>query len=160
MKLLRRFAPLLVALPLCGALPALHHPFAAAAAPAPVLSVEAESPANVLRGAAKVYPCPTCSGGKVVRWIGYGGSLNMVLMLPKAGAYTLKIDYTNGFGPRNAFVRVNFDVPARMAFASTMSWRSVRTRTFTAHLDAGLNHLAFTNPAGWCPDVDKVVVLH
>ena len=159
MKVIPRLSPLLVALPFCGALPALHQPRAATAASATVLSVEAESSADVLRGAAKIYACPPCSGGKIVRWIGFGGSLNMVLTLPRSGTYTLQISYTNGYGPRNAYVRVNFDVPARMTFASTPDWRTIRTHAFKAHLVAGLNHLAFTNPIGWCPDIDRVVVL-
>ena len=159
MKILRRLSPLLVVLPLCGAMPAFRAPIIAAAAPAPVLVMEAESGANVLRGAARVYACAPCSGGKIVRWIGYGGSLNMVLMLPKSGSYTLQIDYTDGSGPRYAYVRVDFAVPTRLDFAPTGSWRGVRTHTFSAHLDAGLNHLAFTNASGWCPDIDRVVVL-
>lgn len=122
------------------------------------ISVEAEDGGNALRGAAAVHICPSCSGGKLVRWIGYGGSLNMVASVPYTGPYTMQIAYTNGTARRSCFIRIDFNVPVRMQFAPTGGWKVVRTRTMRVSLTAGLNHIAFTNTVNWCPDVDRIAL--
>lgn len=123
-----------------------------------VAAAEAEGKMSVLRGVARVYPCTGCSGGKLVRWIGFGGSLNMSVNMPRSGNYKLHIYYTNATTDRSAFVRIDFDVPRKVVFTPTGTWRNVQLRIMPVTLTVGLNHIAFTNPNGWCPDIDRIVV--
>lgn len=127
-----------------------------ARAAAPVVRIVAASPSNVLRGAAKVFPCRLCAAGSLVRWIGHGGSLNVVATVASPGMYRVAVSYSSVHGNRIAYVRTNFDLPVSYAFPATAMWNALAQRSFDAKLDAGVNHIAFANTGGWCPDISAL----
>jgi len=151
-KHLRPLVPLALALAALSLIPAPSP----ARADGPTLRVVAASPQNVLRGAARVFACRACAAGTLVRWIGHGGSLNLVIMAPTAGTYRVYVDYSSVHGDRVAYVRTDFDVPLSYTFPATKAWNALGQRSFDADLTAGVNHIAFANAGGWCPDISAL----
>ena len=121
---------------------------------------EAESPANILSGGARVGACAGCSGGFKVRFIGMGGLLQFNgVTVPSSGDYQLAIAYVNG-DRQQRWADVSIDGGSRMlvGFAGTGSWSAPSTVTITVHLNAGAHTVSIFNPSDWGPDVDAIRV--
>jgi len=127
--------------------------------PKPV-SYEAESGTNAMPGA-RVIGCSGCSGGKKVGYVGRGSGSLQFNGISAATAQTAQvvISYVNGDPSRTAQLSVNGGPPLTLTFAGTGNWNTVRTLTVNVALAAGGNRLTFANPAGPCPDFDRVTVL-
>ncbi len=54
---------------------------------------EAEARSSVRIGPVRIDPCPTCSGGERVKWIGRGNELRMTLTVAEGGDYSVQVDY-------------------------------------------------------------------
>lgn len=121
---------------------------------------EAEAEGNTLGGSAVVASCETCSGGSKVGYLGNGsGTLRFNgIKVPSAGDYTLTIHYLNGESSRPAVLSVNGGTGMQLSFPSSGGWTTVATQEMTAHLQAGSNTLLFSQPIGYAPDIDRIVV--
>jgi hypothetical protein len=38
------------------------------------------------------------------------------------------------------------------------NWDNVQTITFPVHLRSGTNTIEFTNPSGWAPDINRILI--
>jgi len=131
---------------------------AGGAAPPPATSYEAEAAGNTLAGGAVVTACPTCSGGAKVGYVGDGGTLTFTgVTAPSAGTYQVTIAYLDGSG-RQADVSVNGGPPQLIQFTPTGSFSTVGTMTVPLPLAAGSNTIEFSNPSGYAPDFDRIIV--
>jgi hypothetical protein len=120
---------------------------------------EAESQANTLAGGAAPATCWPCSGGRVVRWVGYGGTLQFNgLVRSAAGPASVTFWYVNGDAPRNALLSVNGGGPIWLTFPSTGGWTSLGSVTVSVPLVSGANRLKVSNTWAWAPDFDKISV--
>jgi hypothetical protein len=121
---------------------------------------EAEAASNTLGGSAVVASCDTCSGGSKVGYLGNGsGTLQFNgITVPSAGDYTLTIHYLNGEASRLAVLSVNGGAGVSLSFPSSGGWTTVDTQERTVHLQAGSNTLLFSQPTGYAPDIDRIVV--
>jgi len=110
---------------------------------------------------ARVIGCSGCSGGKKVGYVGRGSGSLQFNGISAATAQTAQvvISYVNGDPSRTAQLSVNGGPPLTLTFAGTGNWNTVRTLTVNVALAAGGNRLTFANPAGPCPDFDRVTVL-
>jgi uncharacterized protein YkwD len=130
----------------------------AASASAGTTTYEAEASGNTLVGGARTVDCPRCSGGSRVTGIGGKGVLTITGVLAEEdGTTKLAVTYT-AERSRTAQISVNGAVPTAIAFPGTRSTSRPGTLRITATLRAGKNDLAFSNPVGAAPDVDKVVI--
>lgn len=121
-------------------------------------SYEAEASANVLQGGATTAACGPCSGGSKVGYLGSGGVLTFAgVDGGTGGARQVTIHYTTA-ERRSATVAVNGAGAQTVSFASTGGWDAVGSLAVPVTLAAGTNTLRIANPAGWAPDVDRIVV--
>ena len=123
-----------------------------------VLSYEAESAGNLLRGGAIVAPCSYCSNDRKVRFIGNKGTLGIAVHVPRDATYTLTIAYTNRVQTRYAMMAADGGAPVRLTFAPTGSWTQVGILQVPIHLKAGAHTLVFGNPMDWTPDFDRITI--
>jgi len=130
----------------------------AASASAGTTTYEAEASANTFAGGARSVDCGRCSGGSRVTGIGGPGVLTITgVMAEKDGPTRLAVTYTAERN-RTAQISVNGGVPIAVLFPGTRGTSRPGTLRITATLRAGENNLAFANPVGAAPDVDKVVI--
>ncbi|WP_199752922.1 CAP domain-containing protein [Actinoplanes sp. ATCC 53533] len=130
----------------------------AASASAGTATYEAEASANTFAGGARTVDCRRCSGGSRVTGIGGQGVLTITgVVAEKAGSTRLAVTYT-AERDRTAQISVNGAVPIAVAFPGTRGTSRPGTLRLTATLRAGVNNLAFANPVGAAPDIDKVVI--
>jgi uncharacterized protein YkwD len=130
----------------------------AASASAGTTTYEAEAATNTLRGGAHAIACGRCSGGARVTGVGLLGQLTFAgVVAEHAGPTKLAVTY---YGPdaRTAQISVNGGVAAAVAFPATRGSSRVGTMRITATLKAGDNTIAFGNPVGAAPDIDKLVI--
>jgi uncharacterized protein YkwD len=129
----------------------------AASASAGTATYEAEASANTLSGGAHTIDCRRCSGGSRVTAVGLLGGLTFTgVMAERAGATKLAVTY---WGPeaRTAQVSVNGGIATAVSFPATRVNRPGTLR-IVATLQKGENKLAFGNPTGVAPDIDKLVI--
>jgi hypothetical protein len=112
--------------------------------------VQAEDPANVLGGGAKVTACATCEGGARVRYL---GTLAVPIEVPTAGRRTVTVHYTCD-GERELQVAINGGTPTAQWVTGT-DWATPRTFRYTATLPAGRSTLTILNGG---PDIDKITI--
>ncbi len=130
----------------------------AASASAGTTTYEAEASVNTLAGGAHTVDCRRCSGGSRVTGIGGQGVLTITgVVAEKDGPARLAVTYT-GDRNRTAQISVNGAVPIAVVFPGTRATSRPGTLRITATLRAGENKLAFANPVGTAPDIDKVVI--
>ena len=130
----------------------------AASASAGTTTYEAEASVNTLAGGAKITDCRRCSGGKRVTGIGGNGVLTIKgVVAERDGTTKLAVTYT-GERSRTAQISVNGAVPTAIVFPGTRGSNRTGTLRVTATLKSGDNNLAFSNPVGPAPDIDKVVI--
>lgn len=121
-------------------------------------SYEAESSANTLAGGAVIANSSSCSGGKKVGYIGNGGTLQFNgVSASAAGSYTMTIHYLTA-ETRSMSISVNNGTPMTVSFGSSGGWDVVGTKDVTINLNAGNNTIKFSNPSGWAPDIDRIVI--
>jgi hypothetical protein len=129
--------------------------------PGPCASYEAES--GTLEGGAIPQPCPSCSGGTKVGYVGNNsGTLQFDDVTANVtGRYVVTIWYTNGDAVRYALLSVNGSAGTPVSFPSTGSFQTVGSIQRTVTLNAGSNNtLKFYNPiiGNWAPDFDRIGV--
>lgn len=128
----------------------------------PSVTKEAEATDNTLSNGAQIASCASCSGGKIVKWIGganSGALMFNAVSVPKSGAYNITISYINGDTSRSAQISVNGDDPIAMSFPKTGSWGgAVGTKSISLRLVSGANTIRISNPTSTAPDIDKIVV--
>jgi uncharacterized protein YkwD len=130
----------------------------AASASAGTTTYEAEASVNTFAGGATVADCRRCSGGKRVTGIGGKGVLTIKgVVAERDGTTKLAVTYT-GERSRTAQISVNGAVPTAIVFPGTRGSSRTGTLRVTATLKSGDNNLAFSNPVGPAPDIDKVVI--
>ncbi|MFI7599050.1 CAP domain-containing protein [Actinoplanes sp. NPDC049681] len=130
----------------------------AASASAGTTTYEAEASVNTLAGGAHTVDCRRCSGGSRVTGIGREGVLTITgVVAERTGPTRLTVTYTGERG-RTAQISVNGGVPTAVLFPGTRGSSRPGTLRVTATLRTGENTIAFGNPAGPAPDVDKLVI--
>lgn len=140
----------------------------------PWTEYQAEAPANVLSGTAKVQADKKADGGAFVGGLG-GGERNTLtftgVTVPSAGTYWVVVTYANGeLGPgasnynanivdRSADLRVGTGPAKTVFFRNTLGWKNYRTLLVSLDLAAGANTVTIGNPSkGFAPNVDKMAV--
>ncbi|MEV4643184.1 CAP domain-containing protein [Actinoplanes sp. NPDC049548] len=130
----------------------------AASASAGTTTYEAEATVNTLAGGAHAVDCRRCSGGSRVTGIGRKGVLTITGVLAEENGPTrLAITYT-GERSSTAQISVNGAVPTAVLFPGTRGAGRPATLRVTATLRSGENTIAFGNPVGPAPDIDKLVI--
>lgn len=130
----------------------------AASASAGTTTYEAEASVNTLAGGARAVDCDRCSGGRRVTGLGQSGALTVTgVVAERAGTTRLAVTYTSPRA-RTAHISVNGGVATAVRFPGTRSAGRPGTMRVTVTLKAGDNTIAFGNPAGAAPDVDKIVL--
>lgn len=121
---------------------------------------EAEATGNTLGGSAVIASCDACSGGSKVGYLGNGsGTLQFNgITVSSAGDYTLTIHYLNGEASRPAVLSVNGGTGMPLSFPSSGGWDTVSLLETTVHLQAGSNTLLLSQPTGYAPDIDRILV--
>ncbi|MFE3252274.1 alpha-galactosidase D [Streptomyces sp. NPDC059209] len=119
---------------------------------------EAESPDNVLSGAASVAGCDECSGTRKVGNLYVGGKVQFTnVVVEKPGRYLVEVAYTSG-DPRSIGVSANGTAPVATAFPATGGWSAVDSISVPVTLKAGSNTVTFDSGDGYSPDIDKIDV--
>jgi len=130
----------------------------AASASAGTATYEAESAGNTLTGGARVVGCRRCSGGSRVSAVGASGKLTFNSVASKrTGSTKIQVTYTST-EDRIVQVSVNGGVPTAVEFPGTRGAGRPGTLRIVLALRAGDNALAFSNPSGAAPDIDKIVI--
>jgi uncharacterized protein YkwD len=129
----------------------------AASASAGTVTYEAEDSANTLSGGAHTIDCRRCSGGSRVTGVGLLGGLTFTgVMAERTGATRMAVTYWSSEAG-TAQVSVNGGIATAVSFPATRTSRPGTLR-ITANLRNGVNTLAFGNPIGVAPDIDKLVI--
>ena len=149
------------------------------AAPDPVVylhaginPVQAAAARNTLSGAAVVQPDAYAYGGKDVGFVGNGAANTLTftgVRAPRSGTYRVMVSYADddraGSGNYNsnlidrAFTVSTSAGTSETVYArNTYSWDQFDTIEVTVQLNAGLNTITFSNPAGYAPNFDKIAV--
>jgi Alpha-galactosidase, CBM13 domain len=131
--------------------------------PTPPCAWSAEAESGVLAGGATPLPCPSCSGGFRVGYVGNNsGTLQFNGVTANVtGSNVLTIWYTNGDAVRYAYLSVNGSPGVSVSFPSTGSFQTVGSIQTTITLTGGNNNtLEFYNPivGNWAPDFDLIGV--
>jgi hypothetical protein len=121
-------------------------------------SYEAES--AVLSGAAQVSPCPACSGGAKVSYLGASATTNTAtfsdVYVEKAGTYRMEVDAMTQ-GPRALVFQVNGGAPATLNLGGG-SFLLPTSTTVPVTLKQGTNSIMFGNPGTYAADLDRIVI--
>jgi hypothetical protein len=129
----------------------------AASASAGTMTYEAEATVNSLAGGAHAIRCGRCSGNSRVTGIGLLGRLTFTHVVAKqAGSTKLALTYYSP-AARTAQISVNGGTAVAIPFPATRSESRPGTMRIAATLRQGDNTVAFSNPAGVAPDLDKLV---
>ena len=136
------------------------------------MTYPAAAPGNVLSGTAAVVRNPHAHGGRHVGWIGHGDGSTLTFTevhAPWPGVYRVMLSYAGNerAGSDNYNVNlvnrgftVSTSAGSRLTAhaRSTYSWNQFNTVEVTVRLAAGSNTIAFGNPSGYAPDIDKITV--
>jgi hypothetical protein len=143
------------------ATPAPTTPSPSPAPPPGPVSFEAESSANSFIGPQITSgTCTPCSGGKKVRFVGNGNTLqfnNVSWGNATSMKALLVLSYINGDATsRTATVSVDGGTPVKFTFKSTSNWNNVGTLVLSLTLKSGKHRIAITNSGSWGPDFDRI----
>jgi hypothetical protein len=134
----------------------------AATAPALGTAYQAADPGNALAGGAVVQACATCYGGEKAGYVGEGGTLTFTnVTVPAAGTYKVTLVYCDGSAGttgRQADVTVDGGTPQLVSFTPTGSFTTVGALTVSLPLTAGANTIELSNPGGYAPDFNEIIV--
>jgi len=136
----------------------LFHVQAAGQVPAPP-SQSYEGASAVLHGNAMISPCPACSGGSKLTFLGIGADNFATFTdveVKRAGTYRMQVDSIAN-GPRSYIINVNGG-PNITLNSSGGSANLPSSTTIPVHLHAGINSIEFGNPASFPPDLDRIVI--
>jgi hypothetical protein len=130
----------------------------AASASAGTTTYEAEAAGNSLSGGVRIVDCARCSGKSRITGIGRLGRLTFTnVVAERAGSTKLALTYTSPEA-RNAQISVNGGVAIAVSFPATRASSRPGTMRIVASLKQGHNTVAFSNPVGVAPDLDKLVI--
>jgi hypothetical protein len=133
-----------------------------ATAPPPGTAYQAADPGNTLAGGAVVQACATCYGGQKVGYVGEGGTLTFTsVTVPAAGTYKVTLVYcdgSTGTTGRQADVTADGGTPQLVSFTPTGSFTTVGALTVSLPLTAGANTIELSNPGGYAPDFNEIIV--
>lgn len=124
----------------------------------PVASAyEAEN--AVLGGSASAVYCEYCSGAGKAGNLGNGsGTVTFNnIVVPKEGTYRMEIDYLTS-GVRSFFVSINGGAATELALDGS-TFDAFTNTVVSVPLRAGQNTVEFSNPSGYAPDLDRVVIV-
>jgi len=115
---------------------------------------------NTIAGGATTTTASELSNGLKVGHVGMGGTLTFNnVAAPAAGSYNITFLYENGDATsRSAYISINGGTATAAAFNSSGSWTTLASYTITTTLLSGSNSIAISNPTGWAPDFDSLVV--
>jgi uncharacterized protein YkwD len=130
----------------------------AASASAGTTTYEAEAAVNTLSGGAHTIDCGRCSGKARVTGIGLLGGLTFAnVAVERAGSTKMALTY---YSPeaRTVQISINGSVGIAISFPATRTDSRPGTMRIVATLKEGDNTVAFVNPVGVAPDLDKLVI--
>jgi alpha-galactosidase len=125
---------------------------------APAISVEFET--GAFSGGSFAIGCDVCSAGYAAGWIGGDtGEVQISLLAPAVGTYSVDLDYRSG-EDRRVYVSVNDGPATAWDNLNSGSWSDLGTSTFSVTLVEGYNSLRFFVPIPdvWAPDLDRIVI--
>ena len=142
------------------------------AAAADAVTYGAAAAQNVLSGAAVVQANQYAYGGSDVGYIGDGAASTLTftgVKAAQAGTYRVMLSYADddaaGTGNYNTnLIDRGFTVSTSAGTSETLyarntySWDQFDTIEVTVQLAAGTNTITFGNPAGYAPNIDKIIV--
>ncbi len=142
------------------------------AAAADAVTYGAAAAQNVLSGAAVVQANQYAYGGSDVGYIGDGAASTLTftgVKAAQAGTYRVMLSYADddaaGTGNYNTnLIDRGFTVSTSAGTSETLyarntySWDQFDTIEVTVALAAGSNTITFGNPAGYAPNIDKIIV--
>jgi hypothetical protein len=126
---------------------------------APSTTYQANS-SGVIAGGALTQSCSGCSSGQTAGYLGEGGTLTFSnVSVSTAGTYFLTISYEDGDTGRSATLTVNGS-PRTLNFIglNNNNWTTPQKTIVAVNLNAGNNTVEFSNPSGWAPSIDQVIV--
>jgi uncharacterized protein YkwD len=130
----------------------------AASASAGTQTYEAEAAVNTLSGGAHTIACGRCSGESLVTGVGLLGALTFTgVIAERAESTKIAVTYASPEA-RNAQISINGGVAIAIAFPATRRAGRTGTMRIVATLKRGDNTVAFSNPVGVAPDIDKLVI--
>ena len=125
----------------------------------PATRYVANAPGNIIGGSASVSSATVASGGQKVGYMGEGGTLTFNnVIAAAAGACHVTFSYFNGDPSRVADISVNGGVATPVTFTNSGSWSTLASLTVSEALRAGSNSITISNPSGYAPDFDSLVV--
>jgi autotransporter-associated beta strand protein len=114
---------------------------------------------NLIAGGATTSTVNEASGGVKVGSLGNGGTLTFNnVTAPAAGSYNLTFFYENGDTNRVADISINGAPATAFTFNTSGSWSTLASQTINVSLQAGINTVAISNPSGYAPDFDSLVI--
>jgi uncharacterized protein YkwD len=130
----------------------------AASASAGTQTYEAEAAGNTLSGGAHTMACGRCSAETLVTGVGLLGALTFTgVVAERAESTKIAVTYASPEA-RNAQISINGGVAIAIAFPPTRVAGRTGTMRIVATLKRGDNTVAFSNPVGVAPDIDKLVI--
>lgn len=112
-----------------------------------------------LGGGAQIVECYACSHGEKVRLVYNDSTLTFTVAEQTAGTRTLTIFTTGGDSDQYAVMAVNgIDTLLDFPGSGRGNWENVQSFATTVTLDAGENTIEFSNPYGYAPDFDRIVL--
>jgi alpha-galactosidase len=124
----------------------------------PPTSVTYEAENAVLGGSASAVYCELCSGASKAGNIGAGsGTVTFTnVVVPVSGTYQLEVDYLTN-GPRTLFMAVNNGQTTELDLNGS-TFDAPANTVLSVQLQAGANSIAFDNPSGYAPDLDRIAI--
>jgi hypothetical protein len=127
---------------------------------------EAEAPSNILTGAASVSSYPGSSGGKVVTNIGRwgpgakrSGTLSFPdVTVPADDVFTLTLYLVGNTDPAGQTIVITVSGAAPVSVTVPAGSNCCVARTVRITLAKGANTIAFGDPDGHAPSIDRIVV--
>jgi alpha-galactosidase len=112
----------------------------------------------VLGGAASAVYCEYCSGASKAGNLGNGsGTVTFTnVTVPRDGTYQLEIDYLTS-GPRSFFLSVNGATATELTLDGS-TFDAFTNTVIPVQLRAAENTIDFSNPSGYAPDLDRIVI--
>jgi hypothetical protein len=126
--------------------------------PYPAFAVyEAENATLAGAAASSAGWCGSCSGLASVGNLGGSSTVTFEnVNVPAAGTYQMEVDYMTQ-GQRSFFVAINGNTPIELDLTG-YSWGTPTSTVVQVPLQAGTNQIEFSNPSGYAPNLDSIVI--
>lgn len=102
---------------------------------------------------------PACSGGAKACWLGNSKDNYLEfrhVFIPKANTYNLSLYYQSG-EDRDAIVSINGE-DFKLKDLNSGNWSQIQKTDLKVRLKKGYNVVRISNPTGWLPDIDKIML--